>query len=226
MNDKPNIIFIVVDALRPDRLGCYGSGRNLTPSIDKFASESVVLEDAYCCINCTDSSLTSIFSGLFPVSHGLVNHGKRVKKSDIQELDKRGVKFLPEILKKEGYYTAALDWLGRWHTRGYDYYSGPFPNKERKEAFMNTSFASRKLAYYYEKKIDRGDILTQKAIDIIEEKKDNPLFLFIHYWDTHSPYTPPLNCYREKDKFLSGVFHLVFSPKKIKEVIKYMPKAI
>jgi len=68
---KPNIIFIVIDAVRARNVGAYGYDKPTTPNIDKIAQESVLFRNAYSCINYTDSSLPSIFSGIYPLGHGI-----------------------------------------------------------------------------------------------------------------------------------------------------------
>ena len=120
---KPNIIFIVIDALRPKNLGCYGYQKNISPNIDEISTEGLLFRDAYSTTNATDPSLTTIFSGRFCRSHGIMKHGALLQSEEVQNYLKT-VPTLPEILKHNGYKTFAIDWLGRWHTKGFDYYSG------------------------------------------------------------------------------------------------------
>lgn len=122
--ERINIIFIVVDALRARNLGCYGYSKPISPNIDGIAKGGVLFEEAYSCNVNTDSSLTTIFSGMHPLSHGIINHGSLVTEDELKEFYSSGIKLLPEILHSLGYITLGVDWLGRWHKRGYDYYSG------------------------------------------------------------------------------------------------------
>jgi len=108
---KPNVIFIIIDALRADHLSCYGYLKETSPNIDKLAEGGTLFNSCYSCTTATDSSLTSIFSGRYPVSHGIIDHGPRVGQDEIYALSASGTIFLPEILKHEGYTTIALDWL-------------------------------------------------------------------------------------------------------------------
>jgi len=64
--EKINIIFLAIDALRLNSLGCYGYSRNLSPNIDNLVKKGILFEDAYSCINYTDPSFTTIFSGKYP----------------------------------------------------------------------------------------------------------------------------------------------------------------
>jgi arylsulfatase A-like enzyme len=120
----PNILFILIDALRAQNLGCYNPEviESPSPCIDDLARRGVIFEHCYSCITNTDPAMTSILSGKYPISHGIIAHGHRIKKAQIAQL--MHIRFLPEILKSLGYYTIAIDWLGRWHRRGYDSYSG------------------------------------------------------------------------------------------------------
>ena len=68
MENKPNIIFIIIDALRIGNLGCYGYSKFTSPNIDKIVKNSLLFENAYSCVNATDPSLISIFSGKYPIS--------------------------------------------------------------------------------------------------------------------------------------------------------------
>jgi phosphoadenosine phosphosulfate reductase len=208
---KPNIIFILVDALRPDKLGCYGFSRSKTPRIDELARRSVLFENAYACINKTDPSLVSVFSGKHPFSHGLLRHGMKVTPEELSRIKK--IKFLPERLKALGYQTMAVDWLGRFHKRGYDQYSGLLSGGEktifnsrlnyyfRLVDFLGTKVLGRdflgRLLYYLAKEksfpYDSAEVVTRKARKLIEENRQAPFFLFVHYWDTHDPYVRPNN---------------------------------
>lgn len=207
------IIFILIDALRTSNMGCYGYSLNTTPNIDRIAERAILFENAFSCINATDPSITSIFSGMLPVSHGLIKHGSRVSKADVYGL--KSIMWLPELLQQAGYYTIALDWLGRWHTRGFEFY-GP-SELHKKYAKVVKTPVSEKCArlfvkhmrnkvpagvYSLLKKVYRKTLkkppvksmienaaeLTEAALKLIKQEQGKPFFLFIHYWDVHWPY--------------------------------------
>lgn len=198
---KIRILIIGIDALRARNLGCYGYSEQTSPNIDNLAREGVLFEDAYSCQNTTDPSFTTIFSGKYPLSHGIIRHGQRVRKTDIAKLHASATRFLPEILKGEGYTTLAVDWLGRWHRRGYDYYSGflhqatlrTFPVRKI-ESYLNVM--SRRYARFETSTIiDNASLVTAQAKNLITRNCNNKFLLFIHYWDIHSPYAPPTKFY-------------------------------
>jgi arylsulfatase A-like enzyme len=199
--NQPNIIFILLDALRARNLNCYGYPKPTSRYIDKMAEEGVLFENCFSCSNGTDPSLTTIFSGLYPLSHGVIKH------NDMYENVKQSlanVRFLPQILNSHGYYTMSIDWLGRWHKLGYDYYSGI---SQKPNQFDSIFTKLGKFTYGHTKvynflkplaqRVKRGkryedaDNITRRASDLINANKEKKFFLFLHYWDTHTPYKPP-----------------------------------
>lgn len=164
----PNIIMIAIDSLRADHLGCYGYHKATSPAIDALAHESIVFDTAIAAGIPTMPSFTTICTGLHPYRHGIVSH---MSKRHLSEK----ICFLPQVLKERGYITAACDNLvvqgngrGNWFARGYDYYSG----------------------FLYKPFTDQSRQLTDRALQFIQEYANQPLFLFMHYWDPHTPYGP------------------------------------
>jgi arylsulfatase len=204
---KPNLIFVVIDACRADHLSCYGYPKKTSPNLDKLAEDGTLFSSCYSCTTATDSSLTSIFSGRYPVSHGIIDHGPRVAKDEIHALSASGSIFLPEILKQEGYTTIALDWLGRWHRRGYDHYLSDLREKQYRRKTGIARYGKslvdsmplkarrllrrglRKLKTANKRRYD-AEALTGKAFHWVSTS-GRPFFLFIHYWDVHAKYDPP-----------------------------------
>ena len=70
-----HILIIVYDTLRADHLGCYGYQRNVSPNIDRFASESLLFENAVSLSAWTKPSIATLFTSLSPSDHavGLFN---------------------------------------------------------------------------------------------------------------------------------------------------------
>lgn len=208
-NPLPNILFILIDALRAGALSCYSKTGPQTPCIDHLAEEGVLFSDAFSCTNVTEPSLTSIFSGLYPSQHGIRNQGPLVTREEESEYARR-IRFLPEALNKIGYRTMAVDWLGRWHRRGYEVYADALNR--------NISF-SKKIAKALTERLDLRSILNRvsimnklwssgffgkglelydgegvinRVINLLDSRQqDSPFFIFMHLWDLHAPYTPP-----------------------------------
>lgn len=164
----PHIVIVAIDSLRANHLGCYGYTKPTSPNIDRLAQESLVFDNAIAAGIPTMPSFTTLLTGLHPYKHGIVSHvGKRRLANNIL--------FLPQILKQRGYTTAACDNLavqgngrGSWFARGYDYYSG----------------------FLYKPFTKQGEQLTDRALSFLDEYREQPLFLFMHYWDPHTPYGP------------------------------------
>jgi arylsulfatase A-like enzyme len=171
-----NIVIVAIDTLRPDHLGCYGYPLDTSPAIDALAAESVVFRRAFAAGIPTMPSFTTLYTGLHPYRHGIVSH------SGTRRLSER-IQMIPQLAKKRGYLTVGCDNLavqgegrGSWFARGYDQYSG----------------------YLYKPFSDQSAQLTDRALGFLDEHAEQrerdgnapPLFLFMHYWDPHSPYGP------------------------------------
>ncbi|WP_130860617.1 sulfatase-like hydrolase/transferase [Gracilibacillus phocaeensis] len=160
------IIMLSLDSLRADRLGSYGYHKPTSPYIDKIASEGALFEQAFASDIPTEAAHTSIFTGKVGLNHGIVSHG-----SNLTHLNKTP-QWLPTILKQAGFTTAAVDnlyQLKEWFARGYRYYINSVGDKRW---------------------ID-GELVTSLAKDWLKEHADEDFFLFLHYWDPHTPYLPP-----------------------------------
>jgi hypothetical protein len=75
--DKPNVLFIAIDDLRPS-LGCYGAPDVVTPNIDKLASQGVQFNRAYAQVATCGASRASLFSGLSPTKDRFTNYEARI----------------------------------------------------------------------------------------------------------------------------------------------------
>lgn len=198
--DNYNVIFIVGDGLQT-RLGCYGYPKPTSPFIDNLARRGVLFENCYSCTNHTDPSFTTIFSGRYPITHGITRHDFRANRythEDLKILDKTGVKFLPEILKNKGYTTVAFDWLGRWHKKGFDYYEETFPKFsfrgiiEKKLTSVSPKLSKKVKRFFHKIGIPlparSGVCYTNSAIRFIKKNPKKKFFMLIHNWDTHTPF--------------------------------------
>src|SRR4029077_19922932 len=97
--EAPNIILITVDTTRADRMGFLGSKRSLTPNLDVLAHQGVVFEKAYSQAPLTPVSHATIFTGAYPQFHTVTDFGHPLPSL---------LPFVPEILHKSGYHTAAF----------------------------------------------------------------------------------------------------------------------
>lgn len=94
--NPPDIIFIVLDTQRADRLGCYGYQRPITPNLDRFAAQSVLFEQAISPAQWTIPSHASLFTGLYPTAHQVTQSSHALSPN---------VPHLAEVLRDTGYQT-------------------------------------------------------------------------------------------------------------------------
>jgi arylsulfatase A-like enzyme len=163
-----NIVLIALDTQRADHLGCYGYPKRTSPFIDSIARRGVLFERCYAPNIPTHPSFTTMFSGKEAITHNIVNIGGGVPIAD-------GVRLLPEIFKEHGYITAAVDSMGRHFSRGFDEYCTYQWDRSNPMALR------------------KAETVNEKALPLIErlQQQAQPFFLFLHYWDPHTPYLPP-----------------------------------
>ncbi|MBW2605473.1 MAG: sulfatase-like hydrolase/transferase, partial [Deltaproteobacteria bacterium] len=99
LDNHYNIFLIVIDALRPDHLGCYGYERETSPTIDKIAEEGVMFERVISQSSWTKPSMASLLTSTYPEVHGVKKIADRLCYHDT---------FLPAILQKIGYITGCI----------------------------------------------------------------------------------------------------------------------
>lgn len=100
MSDRPNILFIIFDDLRPE-LGCYGQSHMHTPNIDRLGVSSVQFNRAYCQIPVCGASRASLFTGLRPTRQRFTDYLTWIDQDAPDTLA------LHEHLRRHGYVTAA-----------------------------------------------------------------------------------------------------------------------
>lgn len=97
--EAPNIVFITIDTTRADRMGFLGNTHGLTPNLDGLARQGVVFERAYSQAPLTPVSHATIFTGTYPQFHTVTDFGHPLPAL---------LPYIPEILSKSGYHTAAF----------------------------------------------------------------------------------------------------------------------
>lgn len=163
----PNLIVISLDTLRADRLSSYGYPKPTSPYLDAIAAQGVRFSQAYATDIPTEVAHTALFSGRYGAASGIVGHGHPYPALP------SALTWLPERLRSAGFTTAAVDNLYQmkpWFARGFHHY-------------INMTTQRRW--------IDGADV-TAEAISWLKSYHQRaPFFLFVHYWDPHSPYLPP-----------------------------------
>jgi arylsulfatase A-like enzyme/tetratricopeptide (TPR) repeat protein len=171
--NPPNVMIITLDTTRSDHIGCYGYTKARTPNLDRLAKEGIRFTNAYSPVPLTLPAHCSIFTGTYPLFHHVRNNGNYFLPPQAETL--------AEILKKEGYSTAAFIASFILDSRfgldqGFDLYDDDLGdnahiktlNSERRASEVFKSFAS----WYF-------------------RNKDKRIFAWIHFFDPHMPYDPP-----------------------------------
>jgi arylsulfatase A-like enzyme len=181
----PNILFITLDTTRADRLGCYGYEKKISANIDGVAASGVLFTRAIAQATVTPVSHASIFTGLYPYTHGLrVMHGLSENYLD------ESLTTLAEAMRASGYETAAFvsafpvsERFG--FQQGFDRFDADFLRNVTEplttpKGSVNTSSAQR-----------RADDTTKLALQWLGGKHAKPWLLWLHYFDPHDPIVGP-----------------------------------
>lgn len=99
--ERPNILFIFVDDLRPE-LGCYDSPQVISPRIDALASRGMRFDRAYCQVPVCGASRASLMTGVLPTSERFTNFDSRADQ------EAPGAATLPQVFREAGYTTLSL----------------------------------------------------------------------------------------------------------------------
>jgi arylsulfatase A-like enzyme len=155
-----NVLFISIDTLRADHLGCYGYKQPTSPNIDRFAAESVLFSDATAHAPSTEPSHASMFTSLLPVHHG----GLRAKHRPVSEK----VRMMAEILKDAGLRTVSFNGGGQ----------------------VAASYGFDRGFEIYDSSTGRFADKVGKAVLWLQNNKDQRFFMFLHTYEVHAPYAP------------------------------------
>jgi len=220
--DPGNVLFVVMDTVRKSHCSVYGYDRPTTPSLEAFAEEATVFEEAVAPAPWTLPVHASLFTGLYPTQHGATQENPYLE----------GATTLAESLSTAGYRSSCYSsnaWITPYTnlTDGFDdqdnffqvmpgeFLSGPL---SRAWKTMNDSPALRRLAdtlvklgntaHEYLESGGGGDSKTPDIVDRTREfiadadEGGDPWFSFINLMDAHLPYHPPDEY---ADEFAPGV---------------------
>jgi len=207
----PNVLLVINDALRADRLGCYGNRRDppVSPRTDALAAEGIVFDHAVTQAPFTWTSFGSFLTGKYPRHHGLINMLPN------QRLDPRANRTVAAALADAGYVTGAF-MTGTLSNNsgllaGFDTYFeaivGHDPvSRASKWSIVRSELLLRRLRNKLRQALDPRLVNTM-ALDWIEAQAGRPFFALVHYYATHTPYGPPAPYDRLYDPDYAGPFH-------------------
>lgn len=181
-HDRPNVVIVLLDTLRPDHLGCYGYDRPTSPTIDRIAEEGALFRNAFSVAPWTDPSIAALLTSHLPSDLWQpAEHAKIIRR-----LLPSDVETLAGVLGDAGYFTiAASDHPGINRSRfgaGFDVFA-------MTQAVTNDGAAWSKTPPHR---------LLARIEEILEERAtDRGLFFYLHLIYPHIPYmsTAP---YREE----------------------------
>ena len=182
----PRVLLITVDTLRRDAVSAYNPDAPPTPNIDSLAIEGVRFTQAYGPSPWTLPSVASFMTGVTPDVHGVTTPTSIVSEDFTT---------LAEHFAEGGYATAAF---GTNHflrdqtnlNQGFDRYDF-YPKPSTGETRSLGGKLARRLIYKQVEKQGTADELTDLAWNWMVEQRDAPWFLWLHFFDPHTPYQPP-----------------------------------
>ena len=180
------VIMITVDTLRRDAVGCYNPDVDYTPQMDRFAGDCTLFNNAFSSAPWTYPAVASILTGLAPAVHSLTDG-----KSALPE----NVPTMAEAMRNAGYHTAAIGFNGLLTARskldrGFQEYHW-VPVQSVQVPNFDIGLTHNLLKACGSRKPD-GAGLTDHAIQWLKKHSGQEFFLWLHYFDPHMPYTPPV----------------------------------
>jgi arylsulfatase A-like enzyme/Tfp pilus assembly protein PilF len=162
---RPSILLVTLDTTRADAVGPDAVGVQ-TPAITAIAAAGLRFRHAYAPAPETLPSHASMLTGLYPAGHAVRENARTLQAGHV---------LVTERLRAAGYATAAFvssfTLSGRFGlARGFEVYDETFPAGQAERTAAATTAAA--LAY-------------------LASAPRQPLFLWVHYYDPHHPYTPP-----------------------------------
>ena len=204
-----HVILISIDTLRADRLRCYGHPFVQTPNIDGLAADGILFERHISAAPTTLNSHTSLMTGTWPHTHGVARNGFVVNEQNVM---------LAEVLKSSGFTTAAFIGAYPLHSRfafgqGFEHYDESFDIMVGDQPVDQNQ--------------RRADSVTNSALAWIEKERPERMFLFVHYFDVHAPYSPPPPydwMYRSDN--LAAVNGSILQLDRMRKILKTNPTAL
>jgi len=202
---QPNVVFITIDTLRADHLGCYGYKQIRTPNIDALAAESFRFERAYTPVPVTLPAHTAIFTGTYPTLSGM--HDFSGNKLSAKQST------LASVLKEQGYITSAVIGSAVLDSRfglnqGFDFYYDHFDFNRLQESNLE--------------EMERpGNVVADVALDWLAKNSQSKFFLWMHLYDPHYPYRPPAPYSEEyRDRLYDG--EIAFADAQVGRLIAFL----
>lgn len=170
--ERPPIVLITVDAFAANRMAAFGNTDRVTPYIDAFAESAAMFRACFAQGPSTRLSFPSMFTSRWDSQIAQRLEGKHPYPIEASEL------MLAEVLQQAGYETAAIV---------SDAYFDPGHWKGITDGFNVVDTSS----YRRHPLTHNASVVTDAALAELAKPRKRPLFLWVHYYDAHSPHTQP-----------------------------------
>jgi len=171
---RTNLVLITLESTRADRVGFLGAKGGLTPNLDRLAGESLVFEHAYAQAPGTIVSHATILSGAYPQATGMSEIGGTLPPT---------LPYLPDLLKAQGYRTAAFAGSIQLDPR-----NGPAQGLDRGFETYDAGFFPGIPGDPHPPLTERrGDQTVARALAWLARNAPGPFFLWVHISDPHGP---------------------------------------
>lgn len=165
---RPNVVFLLLDTLRADRIHAKRNGHPVMPGLAALAAEGWAFRNCVSQATWTKPSMTTMFTGLYPQVHR-VQFGLQKRMLDAQEMT---VDVVPEA------YPMLAEWL-----QAAGYRTGAVQSN----AHLKPEYGFARGFHQYNTDGGRAEVLTDRAL-AMAQTFEAPYFLYVHYMDAHGPY--------------------------------------
>jgi arylsulfatase A-like enzyme/tetratricopeptide (TPR) repeat protein len=170
-----NVLVITLDTIRADRLGAYGNRDIRTHFVDEMAERGVVFDRCIAPTPLTLPSHTSLFTGTYPIFHGVRDNGNYVAPSELTTM----AELFDDAGYRTGAFVGAFVLSSKWGLdQGFGTYSEP------------TNTYDPSLQSFAEIQRPATEVVND-AIAWLEIASNQPFFAWVHLYDPHLPYEPP-----------------------------------
>jgi arylsulfatase A-like enzyme len=219
--DRPNVLFIAVDDLRP-QLGCYGETEMLTPNIDRFASQGRLFKRHYVQVPTCGASRHALLTGTRPTKSGHISND--AIRNEFPRTPADRPESFAEHFKKSGYFTQCIgkishyvdgriysydgsgdgrlemprSWnevgmpVGKWKT-GWASFFG-YANGKGRDRGPTGKGKGRSPAFEAGDVPDEGypdGLIANAAVQALSINKDRPFLLAVGFFKPHLPFNAP-----------------------------------
>lgn len=196
---RPNFVFILADDLGWADLSCYGRPDYKTPNIDRLARQGIRFTNAYSPSAVCTPSRCGFLTGRYPTRLKVGLEEPLTARNDRVGLDP-AQPTLASLLKQHGYETALF---GKWHlglrpewgpnAHGFDHFFGILGGAG--DYFLHKNALGQPDLYENLSPVQKNgyltELLTERAVKFISQRRSGPFYLSLHYTAPHWPWQGP-----------------------------------